>query len=212
MFNRLHTTRLVVNQENEGVIMLTTQYRMTSSICEWPTRYFYGGKIITAESLIRNGPYEYRWTRRCWRQVPLAGVCLLVWCLSVSLTTEPKQNESSLIKGGWWGRPPGRKNRPPIHSPNPPTPQIDPLPVHPPPKKNLHLPTHSPQKIDPFPQSKLQKRKKRTLTHFQKTNVKSLGRTVGLMWFLSTKQLPRESLILKVFLSRSLVLKCIRLI
>ncbi|EFX89072.1 hypothetical protein DAPPUDRAFT_310816 [Daphnia pulex] len=61
LFNRLHASRLLVNQESEGVIMLNTQYRMASSICEWPSRYFYGGKIVTAEGLKRNGPcYDYR--------------------------------------------------------------------------------------------------------------------------------------------------------
>ncbi len=53
---------MITNRENEeGVMMLNTQYRMAPSICEWPSKYFYGGKLVTAEGLIRNGPcYEYR--------------------------------------------------------------------------------------------------------------------------------------------------------
>ncbi|XP_046463247.1 uncharacterized protein LOC124209338 isoform X2 [Daphnia pulex] len=58
LFNRFYSVR---DENKDGVIMLTTQYRMVSSICEWPSRYFYAGKLETDESLIRNGPcHEYR--------------------------------------------------------------------------------------------------------------------------------------------------------
>ncbi|XP_046652197.1 uncharacterized protein LOC124343119 isoform X5 [Daphnia pulicaria] len=62
LFNRFYSNRMITNRENEeGVMMLNTQYRMAPSICEWPSKYFYGGKLVTAEGLIRNGPcYEYR--------------------------------------------------------------------------------------------------------------------------------------------------------
>ncbi len=47
---------------NEPVMMLNTQYRMAPSICEWPSKYFYGGALVTAASLARTGPcYDYRY-------------------------------------------------------------------------------------------------------------------------------------------------------
>ena len=50
------------NENNESVMMLNTQYRMASSICEWPSKYFYGGKLVTAPNLLRTGPcYDYRY-------------------------------------------------------------------------------------------------------------------------------------------------------
>ncbi|KAK4022260.1 hypothetical protein OUZ56_007739 [Daphnia magna] len=62
LFNRFYSSRSSTNSEDEeGVLMLDTQYRMAPSICEWPSKYFYGGKLVTAENLPRTGPcYEYR--------------------------------------------------------------------------------------------------------------------------------------------------------
>lgn len=46
----------------EPVMMLDTQYRMASSICEWPSKYFYGGKLKTAADLNKTGPcHDYRY-------------------------------------------------------------------------------------------------------------------------------------------------------
>ncbi|XP_057368636.1 uncharacterized protein LOC130689698 isoform X2 [Daphnia carinata] len=61
LFNRFYSSRSSTNSEEEGVLMLNTQYRMAPSICEWPSKYFYGGKLVTAENLPRTGPcYDYR--------------------------------------------------------------------------------------------------------------------------------------------------------
>lgn len=62
LFNRLYSIRMSPDEENkEGVTVLKTQYRMAKAICEWPSKYFYDGKMVTAESLIRHGPCnEYR--------------------------------------------------------------------------------------------------------------------------------------------------------
>ena len=45
LFNRLHQTRELVE---DGVIMLNVQYRMASEICNWPSEFFYGGKLLTS--------------------------------------------------------------------------------------------------------------------------------------------------------------------
>jgi hypothetical protein len=65
---------MITNLENdEGVMMLDTQYRMASSICEWPSKYFYGGKLMTAESLLRNGPcFDYRYFKKIYGCVTIA--------------------------------------------------------------------------------------------------------------------------------------------
>ncbi|KAI9555294.1 hypothetical protein GHT06_017809 [Daphnia sinensis] len=62
LFNRFYSSRSSnISEDEEGVLMLDTQYRMAPSICEWPSKYFYGGKLVTAENLPRSGPcYEYR--------------------------------------------------------------------------------------------------------------------------------------------------------
>lgn len=55
---------MTATEENtEPVMMLDTQYRMAPSICEWPSKYFYGGKLKTAANLPRTGPcYDYRYS------------------------------------------------------------------------------------------------------------------------------------------------------
>ncbi|EFX90208.1 hypothetical protein DAPPUDRAFT_94481 [Daphnia pulex] len=61
LFHRLCSIRMSPDEENKGVTVLKTQYRMAKAICEWPSKYFYDGKLVTAESLIRHGPCnEYR--------------------------------------------------------------------------------------------------------------------------------------------------------
>jgi superfamily I DNA and/or RNA helicase len=45
------------DEENkEGVTVIKTQYRIAKAVCKWPSKYFYDGKLVTAESLIRHGP------------------------------------------------------------------------------------------------------------------------------------------------------------
>lgn len=52
----------VTGENAEPVMMLDTQYRMAPSICEWPSKYFYGGKLKTADNLLRKGPcHDYRY-------------------------------------------------------------------------------------------------------------------------------------------------------